>query len=186
MTFSTVQSLILKQFKPELQLDHALPERLNLLPIEEEVFYILHFVCYAMEQLTGGYCTTYEWDEAMFDLSFGKINRHQRAIEIRENLCEKVLNCTAINILNTKDIPSWKDCHRNETNPMHQKWCAMCSELPECLKKTSGQNNFLQFIVNTFYTWRKYHNRRNLIDSSISTYLKNYKLSDEHSDGPCI
>ena len=127
-----------------------------------------------MEQLAGGYCTTYEWDEAMFDLSLGKINRQQRAIEIRENLCETVLNCTAINILNTKDIPSWKDCHRNDTNSMHQQWCAMCSDLPECLKKTSGQNNFLQFIVNTFYTYRIYHNKRNIIDSSISTYLYHY------------
>ena len=52
--------LILKQFKPKLQLDHALPGRLKLFPIEEEVFYTLHFACYAMEQLTSHYCDTYE------------------------------------------------------------------------------------------------------------------------------
>ena len=64
--------LILKQFEPELQLDHTLPERLELLPIEEELFYTLHFACYAVEQLTGAYCTYYEWDEAIFELVWGK------------------------------------------------------------------------------------------------------------------
>ena len=46
---SPVFELILKQFEPRLELDHALPERLQLLPIEEELFYILHYACYAME-----------------------------------------------------------------------------------------------------------------------------------------
>ena len=169
---SPVFELILKQFEPRLELDHALPEKLKLLPIEKEVFYILHFACYAMEQLTKDYCPSHEWDEAIFDMSLGKINHQQTAIEIRENLCEKVLNCTAINILNSKNIPTWKDCNRNETNPMHQNWCKNCTNLYECLKENRyDKDYFLRFIVNTFFTWRKYYNKRNVIDSFISTYL---------------
>ena len=169
----------MKQFVPKLQLNHTLPERLKLFPIEEDVFYILHFAFYAMEQRTS-YCNTFmcyqslisEWDEAIFDLSLGGKNHHQRALEIKENLCEKVLNCTAINILKTKDIPTWKDCHRNVTISMHQQWCKKCANLSECLKANSWvKMYFLQFIVNTFYTWRIYHNKRNIIDSSISTFL---------------
>ena len=163
--------LISRQFEPKLQLNHALPERLKLLPIEEEVFYILHFACYAIEQLTWPYycgLIIIDWGLAIFDLGLGEINGQQAAQVIKENLCEKVLNCTAINIVSTKDIPIWKDCHRNYTNPMHQNWCKNCVNLSECLEYG---DYFLHFIVNTFYTWRKYHNKRNVIDASISTYL---------------
>ena len=188
--------LILKQFKPKLQLDHALPERLKLFPIEEEVFYTLHFACYAMEQLTGVYCTTYEWDEAMFDLSLGKTNRHQAAIDIKENLCKKVLDCTAqyttcctaINITSTKDIPTWKDCNGNNTNSMHQNWCKDCTNLSECLGEDVGWNedSFLRFIVHTFFIWKKYYKKENVIESIISTYAKHGIYEDGQSYGPCI
>ena len=179
--------MILRQFETKIELDHALPENLKLLEIEEEVFYILHFACYTMNQLTEGYCDIPSWDEAIYDLRSVKINRQQTVVEIKENLCEKVLDCTAINIVSTKDIPTWKDCHRNDTNVMHQNWCKHCTDLSKCLVHWSlAKDQFLQFIVNTFYTWRKYHNKRNIIDSSISTYSKNYKPSDGHSDGPCI
>ena len=159
--------LTVKKFDPELQLDHALPERLELLPIEEEIFYILHFACYAANPSPCYYYVIEKWDEAIFDLSLGKTNRRQTALEIREYLCEKVLQCSL-----AKDIPSWRDCHRNDTNSMHQKWCKDCKNLYECIPGSTGKS-FLKFIFNTFYTWRKYHDKRNIIDASISTYLYN-------------
>ena len=118
------------------------------------------------------------------DLNWGKTNRHQAAIDIKENLCKKVLDCTAINITSTKDIPTWKDCHRNNTNLMHQNWCKDCANLSGCCKcifpNWEDKDYFIRFIVNTFFTWRKYHNKRNIIDASISTYLyeKKYELYD--------
>ena len=54
-----------KQFEPKLQLNHALPERLKLLPVEEEVFYILHFAFYALELID-----TNAWDKAIRDLAY--------------------------------------------------------------------------------------------------------------------
>ena len=169
-----------KKFEPKLQLNHALPERLKLLPVEEEVFYILHFALYALE-LTN----TDAWDEAIRDLNLGKTNRHQAAIDIKENLCKKVIDCTAqyttcctaINITSTKDIPTWKDCNGNNTNSMHQNWCKDCADLSECIFP-NWDDYFIRIIVNTFFTWRKYHNKRNIIDAAISTYLyeKKYEL----------
>ena len=174
------EKLVLQQFEPKLQLDHALPERLKLLPIEEDIFYILHFVCYGFAHLYGNvYCNTYMWDKAIYDLSWGKTNRHEIAQEIKENLCQKILNvdCTAIPMLSTKNIPTWKDCHRNDTSSMHQSWCKDCKNLSECVYPNLTWDNdfFLRLIVNTFYTWRKYHNKRNILDISISQYLKNDK-----------
>ena len=173
--------LILKHFEPNLESwslesDHALPERLKLLPIEEEVFYTLHCALYAREQLfcsNDYYCSISSTDEAIFDLSFGKTNPHQIAKEIKENLCEKVLNCTAINILNTTNIPSWKDCHRNDTNSMHQNWCKNCTSLSKCVP---FYDPFLQTIFNTFYTWRTYYDKRNIIDASVSALMNFTKL----------
>ena len=38
----------MKQFIPKLTLDHSLPDRIGLLPIEKEVFYLIHFACYSL------------------------------------------------------------------------------------------------------------------------------------------
>jgi hypothetical protein len=46
-TKKSKRKVLMDQFDPNLILDHSLPKRLDLLPIEKETFYLLHFACYS-------------------------------------------------------------------------------------------------------------------------------------------
>ena len=57
---------ILKQFEPKLNLDHNLPERLELQPLEKEVFYGLHFAFFAIGKIRYDPLDGEEWNPENF------------------------------------------------------------------------------------------------------------------------
>ena len=84
------------------RLDHNLPAVLNLLPIEKEVFYIIHFACYAM----GKKCKEeiIKQSDSLALNSILKIDtREETAAALKEMICSKV-NCTIQN------DPNWMNC----------------------------------------------------------------------------
>ena len=127
---SPVFELILKQFEPRLELDHALPETLKLLPIEEEVFYLIHFACYAM----GKKCKEeiIKQSDSLALNSILKIDtREETAAALKEMICDKV-NCTIQN------DPNWMNCSNEDTNLIYQKWCKKYPNLSNCLNSETS------------------------------------------------
>lgn len=48
-----IWKILMQQIFPPLELNHELPMRLNLLPIEKQIFYLLNFACYVASYECG-------------------------------------------------------------------------------------------------------------------------------------
>ena len=163
--FATQWTMLMNGAVPDKKLDHKIPTLLNLLPIEKEVFYLIHFACYAM----GKKC-----EEEIFrqseSLSLNSIlhkdTREQTATELEEMICNK-LNCSI------KNDSNWMNCSNDDINLMYQEWCTKCPNLSDCLRSRSGYSDvyFVSHIVRIFYAWRKYFTRKNFIHALFTLLL---------------
>ena len=81
------RKLILDQFTPELKLDHDLPERLKLLPIERELFYLIHLSCY-VEQNQCNYKLIKPVSKVAIGSILKKKTRQETAIIVKNFACD--------------------------------------------------------------------------------------------------
>ena len=147
------------------RLDHNLPAVLNLLPIEKEVFYLIHFACYAM----GKKCKEeiIKQSDSLALNSILKIDtREETAAALKEMICSKV-NCTI------QKNPNWMNCSNEDTNLIYQEWCKKCPNLSNCLNlETSYGDVYMVYdMVKIFYAWRKFFTRRNFIHALLTIVL---------------
>ena len=147
------------------RLDHNLPAVLNLLPIEKEVFYLIHFACYA----TGKKCKEeiIKQSDSLALNSILKIDtREETAAALKEMICNKV-NCTIQN------DPNWMNCSNDDTNLIYQEWCKKCPHLSNCLNSVTsyGDVYMVYDIVKIFYAWRKFFTRKNFIHALLTIVL---------------
>ena len=158
------KEIIMKEFDPKLTLDHDLPNRLNLLPEEEESFYLIHYACYSLGDLCKSAIKDSYSDiktKSFYSVLEGK-TRQQTANTIREIICQiENVNCSTLN------ETFWINC--NDTNTkndlMYQNWCNKCFNLSDCLQLQSGVTDdmFVEEIVMIFHSWRKYVTKKDLI-----------------------
>ena len=163
--------IIKMQFDPPLQLDHTLPMRLKMLPIEKEVFYLFHFGCYVAKYECYNKVimpiVSFALDSILINetrtLTAQKVCQNFVGYNYHWLIDYEEINCDDI-------VTLWDKCIEFGSNgtSLHQKWCDQCKELNGCLY--FDEDFFIQSILNMFYTWRKYFTKRNLIDSSISIF----------------
>ena len=154
------------------RLDHDLPAILNLLQIEKEVFYLIHFACFTMKKQCKEEITS-KSDSLVLNSILRKDTREQTAAELKEMICNK-LNCTM------KNDSSWMNCKNNDTNLMHQEWCSKCPDLKNCLHTRSGYRDvyMVSDIVRIFYAWRKFFTGKKLIHALLTLALdESYQMS---------
>ena len=167
-TKKSKRKLLMDQFDPHLILDHSLPERLELLPIEKETFYLLHFVCYS----AGKKCIQ-TMIRAYNDVSYSSMDsiiandtREETSEIIKNTLCENQnTNCSIME----KD--SWMNCldlDQQDTS-VYKDWCTVCSNLSSCLPVSD--EDFILPIVHLFYSWRRFINKKSLIESFMHCLL---------------
>ena len=164
--------IIRMQFDPPLQLDHTLPMRLKMLPIENKVFYLFHFACYVAQY------ECYKVIKPIVSLALDSILSNESRTQTAQEICQYfvgsnhhwLIDHEEINCENIDTVTLWDKCNEFSSNgtSLHQKWCLKCRELNGCLY--FDEDFFIQSILNMFYTWRKYFTKRNLIDSSISIF----------------
>ena len=153
-------------------LDHEIPTVLNLLPIERDVFYLIHFACYAMGKKCKDEITSQSDSLALKSILLNN-TREKTAEEIKEMICNKV-NCSI-----TSDS-NWMNCNNDDTNLMYQEWCKKCPDLSGCLHSRSGHGDvyMVSDIVSIFYAWRKFFTKKNFIHALLTMMLdESYQLS---------
>ena len=172
-------NLIVERFQPELTLDHKTPEKLNLLQNETEVFYLMHYFCFAKEHN----CKELFEKISMFTLAsvLNRDTRQQTVEKMKDELCNLLAydvkylfgakyadKCPVLS--NTTLI---EYCNHSEHSGTFQNWCKQCSKLSGCLKKKSGMSDkmFLQEVVPMIYVWRKYFTHEQLISASMDLYI---------------
>ena len=169
---SKKKRLLMDQFDPQLALDHNLPERLDLLPNEKEAFYLLHFACYSAPDLKLKRCKNVVIN-LYKDISFNTMDsiitndtREQTSEIIKNTICEN--ENTDCSILNK---PSWMNClDLNEQDlPVYKNWCKDCANLSSCL--SVSDEDFMFQVVQMFYSWRRYINKKSLIGSLMHCLL---------------
>ena len=114
------QDSIIEQSFPSLALNHSLPSILNLLDIEKEVFYLIHFACY-LDAYTCKNDIMSLSQKAMLSI-LGKKSRQETAAELKQRICQEV-DCHFTVISKT-----WMNCFDNETidDDDYQEWCKSC------------------------------------------------------------
>lgn len=164
--FSYKRNLILNQLNFEVQMNHELAGKLNLLPIEGEVFYLAHFLCYIMDM--EHQCNTQvskPLGEIAIELILSKKTRQETAEDLKKAICgHPKIDCANLN--NT----SWMECHDIGNSSYHQDWCKDCKNLSDCLYSYSTPK-LLQLMVNMFSLWRTFLTKKNLIHSSMLIFL---------------
>ena len=171
------RKLILDQFTPELKLDHDLPERLKLLPIERELFYLIHLSCY-VEQNQCNYKSIKPVSKVAIGSILKKKTRQETAIIVKNFVCDSPkVDCSVLN------SAEWMKCINYENNTTHKDWCEHCKDLKECLYSyTDGY--LMQLTTNIFYAWRKYITKKNLIHALLSTFVgRNEKTTKDFING---
>jgi hypothetical protein len=171
-SYATQWAMLINGAVPDKKLNHNISAVLNLLPTEKEVFYLIHFACYAMGEKCREEITKPSESLALNSI-LRKDTREQTAAELEEMICNKV-NCSV-------EIDSnWTNCNNGDLDPMHQEWCEKCPTLSGCLSQRSGYGDHLMVynIVKIFYAWRKYFTRENLIHAILTLLLdESYYLS---------
>ena len=167
-TKKSKRKVLMDQFDPNLILDHSLPKRLDLLPIEKETFYLLHFACYSagkrciqeiIRQVTNV-------SKNSMDSIIANDTREETSEIIKNTLCENQnTNCSIMK----KD--SWMNCLDldQQNKSVYKGWCNDCSNLSSCLPVSD--EDFILPIVHLFYSWRKYINKKSLIGSLMHCLL---------------
>ena len=151
--------------RPRSKLDHGIPAVLNLLPNEREVFYLIHFACYAVAKKCKEEIIS-QSDSLAFNSILRKETREETAAELKEMICNKV-NCSITNDYN------WMNCNNDNMNQMYQDWCKECPNLSGCLNSRSGFGD-VYFVYNTvkiFYALRKFFTRKNFIHALLTLLL---------------
>ena len=164
-SYATQWTMLINGVVPDKKLDHNIPADLNLIPIEREVFYLIHFACYAM----GKKCReeiTEQSESLALNSILRKDTREKTAAELDEMICNKV-NCSM------KTDSNWMNCTNGDMDLMYQEWCKKCPNLSGCLYQTSGYGdyNLVYNIVRIFYAWRKYSTRKNLTHAILTLLL---------------
>ena len=151
--------------RPNSKLDHEIPAVLNLLPIEREIFYLIHFACYAVGEKCKEEITS-QSDSLAFNSILRKDTREETAAELKEMICNKV-NCSITNDYN------WMNCNNDNMNQMYQDWCKECPNLSGCLNSRSkyGDVYFVYNTVKIFYALRKFFTRKNFIHALLTLLL---------------
>ena len=147
------------------RLSHNIPEVLNLLPMEKEVFYLIHFACFAMEKQCKEEITK-QSGSLVLNSILHKETREETAVKLKEMICNKV-NCSI------KNDYTLMNCNNEDMDPMYQEWCKKCPDLADCLYQRSGYAD-LQMVydnVKIFYAWRKYFTRKNFIHALLTLLL---------------
>jgi hypothetical protein len=171
-SYATQWAMLINGAVPDKKLNHNISAVLNLLPIEKDVFYLIHFACYAMEEKCREEITKPSESLALNSI-LQKDTREQTAAELEEMICSKV-NCTM------KIDSNWMSCNNTDMDPVHQEWCEKCPNLSGCLLLRSGYaDSFMVYnIVKIFFAWRKYLTRKNLIHALLTLLLdESYYLS---------
>ena len=162
--FSYKRNLILNQLNFEVQMNHELAGKLNLLPIEGEVLYLAHFLCYIMKHQ----CITKvikPLSEIAIESILSKKTRQETAEELKKAICgHPNIDCSILN--NT----SWMECHDISNSSDHQDWCKDCKNLSDCLYDYNAPK-LLQLMVKMFSLWRTFLTKKNLIHSSMLIFL---------------
>ena len=158
--------LFIDKFAPELSLDHNLPAKLTLIPIEIEVFYLLHFGFYlnSIEPIYPH--IVYKCEDIAVQLILHNKTRQKIGEEMKEYICQYFLDNRNISCPSLKNI-EW--CIANESISPHQEWCQRCINLSDCLGY--DEEMFFHSIVKIFYTWRKFFTKRNILVSLMSQFL---------------
>ena len=172
--FSYKRNLILNQLNFEVQLNHELPGKLNLLPIEMEVFYLAHFLCYILKS----HCIL---QLIMPSSKIGiksilcKNSRQETAEELKKGICgNQKIDCTLLN--NTL----WMECLDVGNSSSHQEWCKDCKNLSDCLYSYYTSPKLLQLMVNMFFLWRKFLTKKDLIHASMLIFLDKDNIFNLH------
>ena len=167
-TKKSKRKVLMDQFDPNLILDHSLPKRLDLLPIEKETFYLLHFACYSagkkcIQEIIRQYTNV---SKNSMDSIIGNDTREETSEIIKNTLCENQnTNCSIMK------KNSWMNCLDldQQNKSVYKDWCKDCSNLSSCLPVSD--EDFILPIVHLFYSWRRYINEKNIIGSLMHCLL---------------
>ena len=138
------RKLILDQFNPELKLDHDLPEKLKLLPIERELFYLIHLSCFVQKSQCN-YKLIKPVSKVAIESILKKKTHQETAIIAKNFVCDSPkVDCSVLN------STEWINCISYENNSLHQNWCEHCKDLTECLYSYTD-SYLIQLTTNMFY-----------------------------------
>ena len=157
--------IVLDQFEPRLKLDHDLPEKLNLLDVEREVFYLMHYLCYAWGN-SCKYVTIMRAKTNVMQAILNKMTPRQTAIDLKASVCDDV----KIDCLILENNPTWMNCLNPGNGSIYEDWCNKCQDLSACLLGYNA-DSFIQLTIDIFYTWRKYFNKDNLIHVAMMIFF---------------
>ena len=163
--------IILKYFSPKLSLDHNLPARLELIPIEKEVFYILHIICYLTPSIYEHYKVLHDVEKIMILSIMKKRSKVETGNIMKDHICQDLLNRHGMSCISLTNTTTWMNCQLNESIPLKQEWCNDCKNLSDCLGDKNHVYSLLKFNLKIFYSWRKYFTKKNLIDASMTSFL---------------
>ena len=90
--------LIMKDFTPELSLDHSLPTRLKLSQIETEVFYLLHIAYYVIPP-NQRYLISDSIEKVKFQSLLAKRSGQESGKLLKDNICQQLANQTNFSCL---------------------------------------------------------------------------------------
>ena len=170
--FATQWTMLVDGAVPNEKLDHKIPAVLNLLPVEKEFFYLIHFACFAMGKTCEEEIIRPSNSLALKSI-LRKDTREQTVAELEEMICNKV-NCSI------KNDSNWMNCNNGDENQMYQQWCEECPNLSGCLSSRSGYGDvyMVSDIVRIFYAWRKFFTRKNFIHALLTFLLDDsYQMS---------
>ena len=170
--FATQWTMLVDGAVPNEKLDHKIPEVLNLLPVEKEFFYLIHFACFAMGKTCKEEIIRPSNSMALKSI-LRKNTREQTVAELKEMICSKV-NCSI------KNDSNWINCNKSDVNQMYQQWCKECPNLSRCLSSRSGYGDvyMVSDIVRIFNAWRKFFTRKNFIHALLTFLLDDsYQMS---------
>ena len=166
------RNFILGELEGKPILNHDLTTKLDLLPFEKDIFYLLHYACYALESSCG--------QEMMIDgsnithIAFDSIlageTRQQTAERLKSEICQRTdIDCSVM------DRPFWTNCtDESISSSVYQNWCKDCFELTGCLQPRTlytTDNRFIGQVMKIFQGWRKYFTREDLVHATLMTLL---------------
>ena len=118
---------IFHQVDAELKLNHELATKLELLPIESEVFFLMHYACYALDYKCRNFLLSPYKEISVLALGsiLGRETRQETAEKIKQKICERPeVDCTVL------ENPSWMNCsNKSQQKSAYQEWCKDCSNL---------------------------------------------------------
>ena len=162
-------AIILKDIFPKLSLNHSLPAALDLIQIEKDVFYTLHFACYLTPLYKQRSKLLQNIEEIAIQSIFKKRSKIGTGQIMKEYICQYLLDHNNVSCISLMSTETWMNCLSNESIPQHQEWCKYCKNLSDCLGYVNSYTMLL-FNLKIFYSWRKYFTKRNLIDTAMTEF----------------